>query len=61
MESALGFLMHDYNDASQARVVTIVDAEATSGKASKGRTGKSLMIDALKHIGRHSHSIVYLL
>ena len=57
MQSAFGFLIHDYNDPSQARVVTLVDAEADNNKKALGRTGKSLMIEALKHIGRHTCKI----
>lgn len=48
VRTALGYLLHNYNDPSYPVAVAFTE-ENTSGKAT-GRTGKSLMWQALNHV-----------
>ncbi|TNE80857.1 MAG: hypothetical protein EP332_06455 [Bacteroidetes bacterium] len=48
--SALGYLSHNYFDSANAKAVILVDGKNSSASNSFGRSGKSLMGEALKQI-----------
>ena len=47
----LGYLLHRYKDESKAMTVWVMENEITSEDESKGGTGKSFFLRALKNIG----------
>lgn len=53
LRTALGYLIHKYNNPSQSKAIFFVDKFSTTGKP-EGGTGKSLILGSLKYLLKHA-------
>jgi hypothetical protein len=49
LQTAIGYLLHRYNDPSIVKAIILLDENATKGGQTNGGTGKSLIFQALSH------------